>query len=77
MNPLLGIFYHAFGIAADKPITQAAVRQGTPELFSNSPAFIYIKLGGFTTNLIYCFGLAILVLSTIIIGTGNYIQQLE
>lgn len=48
----------AFGIAAGKQITTIAIQFGTPELFSNSPAFIFIMLGGFTTNLIYCSVLA-------------------
>ncbi len=49
----------AFGIAAGKPITELAVRMGTPELFSNSPTFIFIMAGGFTTNLIWCLPLSI------------------
>ncbi len=49
----------AFGIAAGKPITELAIEQGTPELFSNSPLFIVILAGGFTSNFIYCIFLSI------------------
>ena len=44
----------AFGIAAGEPIAEQALKAGAPELFQNSPIFIFICLGGFTTNLIYC-----------------------
>ena len=44
----------AFGIAAGKPIAERAIATGTPELFSNSPIFIVILAGGFTTNFIWC-----------------------
>jgi len=44
----------AFGIAAGKPIAEYAVSLGTPTLFMNSPVFIYILLGGFTTNFVWC-----------------------
>ena len=49
----------AFGIAAGKPITSLAIEQGTPVLFSNSPLFIVIMAGGFTTNFIWCVFLGI------------------
>jgi L-rhamnose-H+ transport protein len=44
----------AFGIAAGKPIAGKAIELGTPVLFSNSPVFIFIMAGGFTTNFIWC-----------------------
>ena len=44
----------AFGIAAGKPIAQLAVARGVPPLWQNSPVFIVILLGGFTTNFIWC-----------------------
>jgi len=44
----------AFGIAAGKPIADLAVAHNTPSLFQNSPVFIVILLGGFTTNFIWC-----------------------
>jgi L-rhamnose-H+ transport protein len=43
----------AFGIAAGKPIALLAVRQGTPDLWQNTPVFVVILAGGFTTNLIW------------------------
>ncbi len=49
----------AFGIAAGKPIAELAIQYGTPKLFSNSPIFIFILLGGFTTNFIWCLFLSI------------------
>jgi len=49
----------AFGIAAGKPIAELAISAGTPELFSNSPVFIVILAGGFTTNFIWCMYLSI------------------
>ncbi len=49
----------AFGIAAGKPVARLAVDQGTPVLFSNSPVFILIMAGGFTTNFIWCVFLAL------------------
>ena len=49
----------AFGIAAGKPIAEMAIAAGTPELFSNSPIFIVILAGGFTTNFIWCMFLSI------------------
>jgi L-rhamnose-H+ transport protein len=45
----------AYGIAAGKPIAEKAIELGTPELFSNSPSFIFIMAGGFTVNAIWCF----------------------
>ncbi len=44
----------AFGIAAGKPIAQQAMANGTPNLWQNTPVFIVILSGGFTTNLIWC-----------------------
>lgn len=44
----------AFGIAAGKPIADLAVANNTPSLFQNSPVFVVILLGGFTTNFIWC-----------------------
>jgi len=48
----------AFGIAAGKPIAQQAIEMGAPKLFSNSPVFIFIMAGGFTTNYIWCLALS-------------------
>ncbi len=44
----------AFGITAGKPIAELAVSLGTTSLWMNSPVFIVILLGGFTTNFIWC-----------------------
>ena len=44
----------AFGIAAGKPIAKLAVERGVPSLWQNSPIFICILSGGFTTNFIWC-----------------------
>ena len=44
----------AFGIAAGKPIAEQAAALGTSSLWVNSPIFILIMFGGFTTNFIWC-----------------------
>jgi len=44
----------AFGIAAGKPIAERAVALGTVPIWMNSPVFVVILLGGFTTNFIWC-----------------------
>ena len=44
----------AFGIAAGKPIAELAVSYGTKSLWQNSPVFVVILIGGFTTNFIWC-----------------------
>jgi L-rhamnose-H+ transport protein len=49
----------AFGIAAGKPIAEKAIAMGTPSLLRNSPIFIFILLGGFTTNFVWCVTLAL------------------
>ncbi len=47
----------AFAIAAGKPIAALAVERGTPELWRNTPVFVVILAGGFTTNFIWCLAL--------------------
>jgi L-rhamnose-H+ transport protein len=49
----------AFGIAAGKSIAETAVEQGAVELMSNSPVFLLIMAGGFTTNLVWCLYLGV------------------
>lgn len=49
----------AFGIASGNSITEKVKLIGTPTLFSNSPLFVVIMAGGFTTNFIWCSFLAI------------------
>ncbi|MFH1741805.1 MAG: L-rhamnose/proton symporter RhaT, partial [bacterium] len=44
----------AFGIAAGKPIAAMALEYGTPDLWQNSPVFVVILAGGFTTNFVWC-----------------------
>ncbi len=44
----------AFGIASGKPIAKLAVERGAASLWQNSPIFICILAGGFTTNFIWC-----------------------
>ena len=44
----------AFAIQAGKPIAELAVQHGAPDLFKNTPAFIVILAGGFTTNFLWC-----------------------
>lgn len=44
----------AFGIAAGKPIADLAVQYNVPTLWQNSPVFIIILAGGFTTNFLWC-----------------------
>ncbi len=49
----------AFAIAAGKPIAELAVARGVPPLWQNSPVFIVVLAGGFTTNCIWCIALNI------------------
>jgi L-rhamnose-H+ transport protein len=44
----------AFGIAAGKPIAQLALDRGVRSLWQNSPVFIFVLAGGFTTNFFWC-----------------------
>ena len=44
----------AFGIQAGGPIEEVAAKYGTNALFVTNPTLIFILLGGFVTNLIYC-----------------------
>lgn len=47
----------AYGIKAGKPIADLAIAHGSADLWQNTPVFIVILLGGFTTNFIWCVGL--------------------
>jgi L-rhamnose-H+ transport protein len=49
----------AFGIAAGKPIAARAVAAGAAPLWQNSPVFIVVMAGGFTTNFLWCFFLSL------------------
>jgi len=44
----------AFAIQAGKPIASLAVEHGSRDLWKNTPVFIIILAGGFTTNFIWC-----------------------
>lgn len=48
-----------FGYEAGKPIEQIALDHGTNPLFQKNPSLIFILLGGFITNLVYCVSLNI------------------
>jgi L-rhamnose-H+ transport protein len=43
-----------YGIIAGEPIATAAVNHGTPDLWKNSPVFVVVLAGGFTTNFLWC-----------------------
>lgn len=43
-----------YGFEAARPIEAAALAHGTNPLFLKNPSLIFILLGGFITNLIYC-----------------------
>ncbi len=44
----------AFGIAAGEPVAALAEKTGTATLWRNTPVFIFILAGGFTTNFLWC-----------------------
>lgn len=44
----------AFGFQSGVPIEEAAAARGTNPLFVSNPTLIFILMGGFVTNLIYC-----------------------
>jgi L-rhamnose-H+ transport protein len=43
-----------FGLTAGKPLQEAALNLGTNPLFVKNPVIMFVTLGGFFTNLIYC-----------------------
>jgi L-rhamnose-H+ transport protein len=43
-----------FGFEAGKPIEEIALAHGANPLFQKNPSLIFILLGGFLTNLVYC-----------------------
>jgi L-rhamnose-H+ transport protein len=49
----------AYGIAAGKPIAEAALAHGAPSLWQNLPVLIVILTGGFLTNAAWCVILAV------------------
>ena len=44
----------AFGLQAGEPIKELAASKGTNPLYLTNPVLIFILLGGFLTNLVYC-----------------------
>ena len=44
----------AFGIEAGKPIADLAFGEDSTSLWKNSPIFIFVLAGGFTTNFLWC-----------------------
>jgi len=44
----------AFGLAAGKPIAEAAVERGADPLFSNNASLVVILIGGFVSNVLWC-----------------------
>jgi len=44
----------SYGVAAGKPIAALAVEHGTLPLWQNTPVFVVILAGGFTTNFLWC-----------------------
>ena len=49
----------AFGFAAGKPISDAALRHGAPSLWQNLPVLIVVMAGGFLTNVVWCLFLSL------------------
>ena len=43
-----------FGLTAGRPIQDAALSMGANPLFAKNPVIMFVTLGGFITNLIYC-----------------------
>jgi L-rhamnose-H+ transport protein len=44
----------SFGLTAGKPVQEAAIGLGTNPLFAKNPVIMFVTLGGFVTNLLYC-----------------------
>jgi len=44
----------AFGLQAGMPLEELAAAKGTNSLYVSNPSLIFILLGGFFTNLVYC-----------------------
>ncbi len=49
----------AYGYASGEPIEEVAAKYDTNPLFVSNPTLIFILMGGFVVNLIYCVGLNI------------------
>ena len=46
-----------FGITAGEPIANEALKWKVPDLWQNTPIFVVILAGGFTTNFVWCVAL--------------------
>jgi L-rhamnose-H+ transport protein len=44
----------SFALTAGKPIGEASLAAGTPEIWTGLPKLVVVLLGGFTTNFIWC-----------------------
>ncbi len=44
----------SFGLTAGQPLKDAALRLGANPLFAKNPVIMFVTLGGFITNFIYC-----------------------
>jgi L-rhamnose-H+ transport protein len=49
----------AFGIQSAQPIAQAALANGAPVIFQNSPGFVVVMAGGFLVNGLWCLFLSL------------------
>ena len=49
----------ALGMASGQPIAEAALENGSPILFQNSPVFVVIMAGGFLVNCVWCLYLGV------------------
>jgi L-rhamnose-H+ transport protein len=56
ISVLAGIMSAAFsyGFEAGKPIDEVTLKYGTNPLFQSNPTLIFILIGGFFTNFVYC-----------------------
>lgn len=44
----------SFGLAAGKPVMDAAIKMGANALYAKNPVIVLVTTGGFVTNFIYC-----------------------
>jgi L-rhamnose-H+ transport protein len=44
----------SFGLTAGRPIQEASISLGTNTLFAKNPVIMFVTLGGFVTNLVFC-----------------------
>ncbi|TFG46364.1 MAG: rhamnose/proton symporter RhaT [Candidatus Brocadiia bacterium] len=44
----------AYAITAGKPVAEASLQSGAPDILKNAPVFILVMAGGFTVNCIWC-----------------------